>query len=172
MDLKQYVREFPDFPNPGILFKDISPILKNHEVLQYVAKQFYDHIKDKKIDLLVGTESRGLMFAAALAAKYDIGFVMVRKTGKLPGQTERCPYDLEYGSAVLEMQRDAIHEGQRAWVVDDLLATGGTAKAAAHMIETLGGIVAGFSFVIELTGLNGRESLKEYPIQTLIKYEF
>lgn len=172
MNLKEYIREFPDFPKPGILFKDISPILKNHDVLKYVTDQFYKHIQDQKIDVIVGTESRGLMFAAAIAAKHDIGFVMVRKAGKLPGLTEKCAYDLEYGSATLEMQREAIYEGQRVWIVDDLLATGGTAKAAAHIIEILGGVVAGFSFAIELTGLKGRDLLEGYPVHTLVTYDF
>ncbi|MBU0455364.1 MAG: adenine phosphoribosyltransferase [Gammaproteobacteria bacterium] len=171
MDLKQYIRDFPDFPKPGILFKDISPILKSSEAMAYVEERIYQHFKDRKIDLVAGAESRGLMFASALAERFEKGLIMVRKQGKLPGPTKSVAYDIEYGSAVMEIQEDAVAPGQRVLMVDDLLATGGTASAASQLIESAGGFVVGHAFVIELSFLQGRDQLKNYEILTLVNYE-
>ncbi|MGD9109058.1 MAG: adenine phosphoribosyltransferase [Gammaproteobacteria bacterium] len=171
MDLKSYIREYPDFPEPGINFKDISPILRSPDAMRYITDKLYGHFKDKKIDIIAGAESRGLIFASALATRFDKGFVMVRKQGKLPGITNKVAYDIEYGKDIMEIQQDAVEPGQNVWIVDDLLATGGTAKAAAELVEALQGNVAGFSFVIELKFLKGREKIKEYDIQTLVSYD-
>jgi adenine phosphoribosyltransferase len=171
MDLKSYVREYPDFPEPGVLFKDISPILRSPDAMRYITDKFYNHFKDKQIDIIAGAESRGLIFASALATRFDKGFIMVRKRGKLPGITNKVAYDIEYGKDIMEIQQDAISPGQNVWVVDDLLATGGTAMAAAELIEALSGNVVGFSFVIELAFLKGIDMIKDYDVQTLISYD-
>ncbi|MGD9152985.1 MAG: adenine phosphoribosyltransferase [Gammaproteobacteria bacterium] len=171
MDLKSYIREYPDFPEPGINFKDISPILRSPDAMRYITDKLYGHFKDKKIDIIAGAESRGLIFASALATRFDKGFVMVRKQGKLPGITNKVAYDIEYGKDIMEIQQDAVTPGQNVWIVDDLLATGGTAKAAAELVEALQGNVVGFSFVIELKFLKGKEKIQEYDIQTLISYD-
>jgi len=171
MDLKSYIREYPDFPKTGIMFKDISPILRSPDAMRYVTDKFYNHFKDKKIDIIAGAESRGLIFASALATRFDKGFVMIRKHGKLPGITNKVAYDIEYGKDIMEVQQDAVAPGQNVWIVDDLLATGGTAKAAAELVEALEGNVVGFSFLMELESLKGREKIKEYDIQTLISYK-
>jgi len=170
MDLKSYVRDFPDFPKPGIIFKDISPILRSAEAMAYVEEEIYNHFKDKEIDLIAGAELRGLMFAGALAERFEKGLIMVRKKGKLPGPTRQVAYDIEYGSAVMEIQHDAILPGQRVLLVDDLLATGGTALASSQLVEEAGGIVVGHAFVIELDFLNGREKLSKYDVQSLVRY--
>lgn len=171
MDLKSYIREYPDFPEPGIIFKDISPILRSPDAMRYITDKLYGHFKDKKIDIIAGAESRGLIFASALATRFDKGFVMVRKQGKLPGITNKVAYDIEYGKDIMEIQQDAVKPGQNVWIVDDLLATGGTAKAAAELVEALQGNVVGFSFVIELKFLKGREKIEEYDVQTLVSYD-
>jgi adenine phosphoribosyltransferase len=171
MNLKSYIREYPDFPEQGVLFKDISPILRSPDAMRYIADKFYNHFKDKQIDIIAGAESRGLIFASALAARFDKGFIMVRKPGKLPGAINKIAYEVEYGKDIMEIQQDAISAGQNVWIVDDLLATGGTAKAAAELVEALQGNVVGFSFVIELEFLKGREKIKDYDIQTLITYD-
>lgn len=171
MDLKSYIREYPNFPEPGINFKDISPILRSPDAMRYITDKLYGHFKDKKIDIIAGAESRGLIFASALATRFDKGFVMVRKQGKLPGITNKVAYDIEYGKDIMEIQQDAVEPGQNVWIVDDLLATGGTAKAAAELVEALQGNVVGFSFVIELKFLKGREKIEEYDIQTLVSYD-
>lgn len=172
MNLKNYIRDFPDFPKPGILFRDISPILRAPEAMQFINDEFCEYFGDKKIDLIAGTEARGLIFASSLAVHLDKGLVMVRKHGKLPGHTKEISYALEYNNAVLEMQHDAIEPGQRVLIVDDLLATGGTSIAAAKLIEQLGGVVVGYAFVIELAFLNGRRVIGDnYDIKTLVTYE-
>ena len=170
MDLKKHIREFSDFPKEGVLFRDISPVLKDHNLMNYVVDEFYCHYKDKNIDLIAGTESRGLVFASVLSQRFKIGSIMIRKKGKLPGLTEQISYDLEYGSAIMEIQVDAVSKGQNVLIVDDLLATGGTAHAAAQLIEKLGGNVAGFAFVIELENLKGRKKIEGYEQFVLTKY--
>lgn len=171
MNLKHYIRDYPNFPRPGIMFKDISPILKSHEAMEYVTEQLYQAFKGQHIDLVIGMEARGLIFAAPLAMRAKKSFVMIRKAGKLPGDTMPMAYDLEYGDAVMEIQRDAIKRGERVLIVDDLLATGGTAKTAGQMVENLGGIVAGYAFVIELTSLPGRKIIAHDNIKALVTYE-
>lgn len=170
MNLKELIREYPDFPKKGVLFRDISPILRDPEAFQYVIDAFYNEYKNAGIDLIAGIESRGFIFASALASKFKKGMIMIRKQGKLPGDTTTQSYDIEYGSATMEMQRDIIKEGERVLITDDLIATGGTAKAAAQLIETLGGIVAGFAFVIELSELNGTNGINSYKIYSLVRY--
>lgn len=171
MDLKSLIREFRDFPTPGIGFKDICPILESPEAMLYIASEFDKRFKDKPFDIIAGAESRGLLFASAFAMHTEKGCMMVRKKGKLPGPTIEIDYGLEYGAGVLELQADAIQPGDKVLIVDDLLATGGTAKAAARLIERLGGVVVGYAFVIELAFLNGREVIGAYPIETLVVYD-
>jgi len=171
MNLKQYIRDFSDFPKPGILFKDITPILRSPKAMQYVEDQFYEHYKNHPIDLIGGAESRGLIFAATLARRMDKGLIMVRKRGKLPGPTRSLSYEIEYGSAVMEIQEDAVQKGQRVLLIDDLLATGGTANAAGKLVENSGGIVVGHAFVVELGFLQGRSVLGNCDILTLVNYE-
>lgn len=171
MDLASTIRSVPDFPIKGILFYDITTLLKNPAALKASLDQLTDHYQKKEIDLIVGIESRGFIFGMPLADRLNIGFVPVRKPGKLPARSVAESYELEYGTNTLEIHADAIEKGQRVLVVDDLLATGGTAQATCHLIEKLAGQVVGTAFIIELTFLNGREKLKDYDIFSLIQYD-
>jgi adenine phosphoribosyltransferase len=169
-DLRAKIREVPDFPKPGILFYDITTLLKEPSAFNDVIDRMAEPVKDDRIDLVVGMESRGFIFAAPLAYKLGAGFVPVRKLGKLPADTIEVEYDLEYGTAALEVHRDAIAEGQRVLIVDDLLATGGTVLGTIELVKRLGGEIAGLSFMVELTALHGRDKLGDYPIHTLLTY--
>jgi adenine phosphoribosyltransferase len=171
-DLKKHIREVPEFPKPGILFYDITTLLQHPLALRKTVDQFVWFFAEKKIHKVVGIESRGFMFGPIVAYDLNAGFVPVRKPGKLPSAKIRETYELEYGSDTLEMHSDAISAGENVLVVDDLVATGGTALATARMIEKLGGTVAGLGFIIELTFLDGRKKLEEkgYDVQALIKY--
>jgi adenine phosphoribosyltransferase len=171
MDLKEHIRNIPDFPKPGILFHDISTLLRHPQAWQEAIRSTAEALKPWKPDLLVGIESRGFLTGAPVAAALGIGFVMIRKKGKLPGKTIPHTYDLEYGSDTVEIQSDAISAGQRVAVLDDLLATGGTAAAAVRLCRMVGAEVVGSSFIIELTGLKGRAKL-DVPVTSLISYEF
>ena len=170
MDLKDKIRIIDDFPSKGISFKDITTLLKDAEALNECIKQMAEKFKDLEIDLVVGPESRGFIFATPLAYLLGTGFVPVRKPGKLPAETVRYEYKLEYGTDSLEIHKDAIIPSQRVLIIDDLLATGGTMAAAAKLVEELGGKVAGLGFLIELEDLKGREKLKGYRVESLIKY--
>ncbi|HEX2091031.1 MAG TPA: adenine phosphoribosyltransferase [Longimicrobiaceae bacterium] len=168
--LKSLVRDVPDFPIPGILFRDVTPLLRDPRGLAEVVDRLADEHRDTGIDLVAGIESRGFIFGAPLALRLGVGFVPVRKKGKLPADRVSCEYALEYGSNCLELHRDAVEPGQRILVVDDLLATGGTARASAQLVEELGGVVAGMAFVIELEFLGGRRVLDGYDVRSLIRY--
>ncbi len=169
-DLKRYIREAPDFPKPGILFYDITTLLQDATALRMTVDRLSWLFARERIHKVVGVESRGFMFGTLLAYKLNAGFVPVRKPGKLPAATIHQTYELEYGSDRLEMHRDGVAPGERALVVDDLVATGGTALATARMIEELGGEVAGMAFVIELEFLHGRERLRGYRVESLLRY--
>ncbi len=164
------VRDIPDFPQPGILFKDITPVLADADAFREVVTVLGEKALTMRPDAIIGIESRGFIFGAPIATSHGLGFIPVRKPGKLPYETVRREYALEYGTNTVEIHRDAILPGQRVVIVDDLLATGGTAEAAAHLVTLLGGIVAGFVFVVELGFLNGRDRLAGYDIAALIKY--
>jgi adenine phosphoribosyltransferase len=170
-ELKQLVREIPDFPKPGILFYDITTLLKDPRGLRAVIDQITGHFSDQKVDHVIGVEARGFIFAPALAYHLGAGFVPVRKPKKLPSEVESYSYDLEYGKDTLEIHRDAVGEGHNVVIADDLLATGGTAGAVVKLVEKLGGNVVGLSFVIELEFLNGRERLAGYDVFSLLKYQ-
>ncbi len=170
MDLIKIVRDIVDFPHEGILFRDITPILHDPDALKAAIDQMAEKMNNIEYDIIAGPESRGFIFGVPLAYKLSKGFIPIRKKGKLPSKTISKEYSLEYGTAVIEMHKDAISEGQKVYIVDDLLATGGTAYAIAEMIEEAGGIVAGFIFLIELSELNGRKILEKYNIETIIKY--
>ncbi|MEZ5400513.1 MAG: adenine phosphoribosyltransferase [Bryobacteraceae bacterium] len=169
-ELKSLIREVPDFPKPGINFYDITTLLKDHRGLHRVIGSLEQRYGATEADLIVGIEARGFIFAPAVAYALGKGFVPVRKPKKLPAATERIEYDLEYGTDSLEIHADAIVPGQRVIVVDDVLATGGTAAAVARLVEKLGGAVAGLGFVIELDFLKGREKLSGYDVHSLIHY--
>jgi len=171
MDLKEKIRIIPDFPKEGISFKDITTLLQDNDAYKYTVDKLVDICKKWDPDVVVGPEARGFVIGAPLAYGLGRGFVPVRKPGKLPADTEQYEYDLEYGTDILEIHRDAIKPGQKIVIADDLLATGGTALATAKLIEKLGGTVAGIVFVIELSYLNGREKLKEYKVDTLIQFD-
>lgn len=170
MDLKELIRTIPDFPEKGILFRDITTLLKEPEGLQEALHQMQDAIKDMEYDVIVGPESRGFIFGVPLAYVEKKGFVPVRKPGKLPAAVYSQEYDLEYGKSCLEIHQDALKKGQKVLIVDDLLATGGTGRAIAQMVTRAGAEVAGFLFLIELEALGGRETLKDYPVQSIIRY--
>jgi adenine phosphoribosyltransferase len=170
-DLKQLIRGVPDFPKTGILFYDITTLLKDPVGLRSVIDGLKEHYKDAKVDLVLGVEARGFIFAPALAYALGAGFVPVRKPKKLPAEVLRVTYDLEYGTDTLEMHKDAVLAGQKVLIVDDLLATGGTACAVAKMVREAGGEVAGIGFVVELTFLNGRSKLDGADIFSLIQYD-
>ena len=169
--VEDYVRSIPDFPEPGIIFRDITTILQDPDGLRLAVDGLLDRLKDISYDVVVGPESRGFIFGVPIAYAEHKGFVPVRKKGKLPCETISMKYDLEYGSAELEIHRDAIKPGQKVVIVDDLLATGGTMEAIVKLIEKLGGEVVRICFVMELAGLNGRERLKDYPVESLVVYE-
>ncbi|HUU06440.1 MAG TPA: adenine phosphoribosyltransferase [Patescibacteria group bacterium] len=170
MDLEKIIRDVPDFPKQGIIFKDITTLLQDGEAFRLALNQMLKKYLDAKIDKVLGIEARGFIFAGVLAYKLGCGFVPARKPGKLPYRTIREEYTLEYGSNALEIHEDAIKPGEKVLIVDDLLATGGTALAAAGLAEKLGGEVAGIEFLIELGFLKGREKLAKYPVNSLITY--
>jgi adenine phosphoribosyltransferase len=170
MELKKYIRSIPDFPKKGILFRDITTLIKEQEVFKYTIDKFYDHYKNKEIDKIVSTEARGYIFGGALAYKLGSGIVPVRKPGKLPGPTIREEYELEYGKDAFEIHKDSINRGEKILVFDDLLATGGTALATCKLVERLGGKIVEVAFLIELTELNGKDKLKDYNVFSLIQY--
>lgn len=170
MDLKTHVRDVPDFPKPGIVFKDITPLLQNPKSFRYIIDQFQEAFKDKNIDVIAGIESRGFLFASVLSYVMDKSLVVIRKKGKLPHQTVSYTYQLEYGEDTIEMHEDSFDKGSRVLLVDDLLATGGTAEAAAQLVEKMGGEVAALAFVIELKFLEGAKRLEKYPIFNLVEY--
>jgi len=169
--LKKLIREVPDFPKKGILFYDITTLLKDKTGLAMLIDKLSEHYISQDVDLVLGMEARGFIFAPALAYRLNAGFVPVRKPGKLPAECVKYDYSLEYGTNTLEIHKDAIQKGQRVLIVDDLLATGGTAEATAKLAESLGGKVAGLGFVVELSFLNGREKLKNYDVMSLLQYE-
>jgi adenine phosphoribosyltransferase len=169
--LKEHVRDIPDYPKPGIVFKDITPLLAAGDVFRATVDAIGEPYAGERIDKVIGIEARGFVFAAPVAYGLQAGFVPVRKPGKLPWEIEREKYELEYGTDLLEIHRDAIAPGEHVLVVDDVIATGGTAAATARLVERLGGQVAGFAFVLELGFLNGRSQLGGYPIHTLVSYE-
>jgi adenine phosphoribosyltransferase len=170
MNLREKIAEYPNFPKKGILFRDFSPILKDPSALSLIADEFSKHFHPKDVDLFAGIESRGFILASVLASRYNKGMVMIRKAGKLPGKTVKLSYTIEYGKDTLEIQKDIIKEGQRILICDDLLATGGTAKASAKLIEKIGGKISGFAFIIELTDLNGIKGISKYDCKSLVKY--
>ena len=169
--IEEYVRSIPDFPEPGIIFRDVTSILQDADGLQLAIDSIQDLVKDVDADVIVGTESRGFIFGVPVAYNLHKPFVPVRKKGKLPCETISQEYDLEYGSAVVEMHKDSIKPGQRVVLIDDLIATGGTIEAAVKMIEALGGEVVKIVFLMELAGLKGRERLKNYDVASVICYE-
>lgn len=171
MDLKEKIRVIEDFPKEGISFKDITTLVKDKEALQYTINALCDLI-DGEVDLIVGPESRGFIFGTAVAYRIGAGFVPVRKPGKLPAETISYTYDLEYGTDTIEIHKDAIKKGDKVVIIDDLIATGGTLEASAKAIEMLGGEIVSIISLMELTGLNGRDKLKDYDVKTLVQYEF
>ncbi len=170
MDLKEKIRVIEGFPSEGISFKDITTLLKDADALKECINQMAEEFKGIDVDIIVGPESRGFIFATPLAYLLGTGFVPVRKPGKLPAETVSYDYSLEYGKDKLEIHKDSIKKGQKVLIVDDLLATGGTMYAAAKLVEKLGGEVVGLGFLIELEELNGREKLKGYNVESLVKY--
>ncbi len=169
-DLKPFIRDIPDFPKKGIIFKDITPLLQNPNGLKEITEKISEHYRDKNIDLIAGAEARGFIIGAAVAHQLGVGFIPIRKPGKLPYKTTRITYQLEYGTDALEMHKDAIKPGQNILMVDDLLATGGTMAASCKLVESMEGNIIGCAFVIELTFLNGRKALQGYDIFSLIQY--
>ena len=171
VELRDYIRDIPGFPREGIIFHDITPLLQNAKAFEGAINRMAEMLGDKQIDSLVGIESRGFIFASALAIKLGTGLVIVRKPGKLPYVTINASYDLEYGSDSLEVHRDAIPDGGRVVLIDDLLATGGTAKAAGDLVRQLGGEIAGYCCLVELTELGGKAKLEPSPVWSVLKYD-
>ena len=170
IDFAAHIRNIPDFPVKGIQFKDITTLLKNGDVFAQTVDYMYDPFRDEDIDKIVAIEARGFIFGAALAYKLNVGFVPIRKPGKLPADTLTEEYELEYGKNSIEIHKDAIRKGEKVLIIDDLLATAGTAVASCRLVERLGGKIVGISFLIELTNLEGRKLLKKYNVQSLIKF--
>lgn len=170
MDLKQFITIVPDWPKPGISFKDISSLMENGEAYRYATDQIVEYAQDKQIDIVVGPEARGFIIGCPVAYSLGVGFAPVRKEGKLPRETIKVEYGLEYGKDVLTMHKDVIKPGQRVLITDDLLATGGTIEATIKLVEELGGVVAGIAFLIDLTYLEGKSKLEGYDVLTLMTY--
>ena len=169
--LEDYIRVIPDFPEPGVLFRDITTVFQDADGMQLAIDEMQEKVKDLDFDVIVGAESRGFIYGAAMAYNLHKPLVLIRKKGKLPWKTESVDYDLEYGKATLEIHVDAIKPGQKVLLVDDLLATGGTVRAGAQLIEKLGGEVAGILVMIELKGLEGRSKLEGYRVDSVIAYD-
>lgn len=172
IDLTRLIQDCPNFPKQGILFRDINPVFRSNLAMKHISDELYHRFNKYRIDSVAGIESRGFVIATALSLKFNTGVILIRKAGKLPGQTIKQSYDIEYGNAVMEIQKDAIKKGQNILIADDLIATGGTAIAAAHLVEELGGKVIGFAFVIELADLSGANKLRKmgYQVQSLVVY--
>ncbi len=170
MDLKSHIRNVKDFPKPGIMFRDITTLLKNPDAFNFTLEQLLTFVNNKKINKVVGIESRGFIFGAVLANKLNCGFIPVRKPGKLPAEKVSISYSLEYGEDKLEMHKDAIQPGDKVLIHDDLLATGGTMNAVCQLIEQLGGEIVQVSFIIELSFLNGRNKLSKYDVRSIVNY--
>ncbi len=171
MNLKDYITTIPDFPQKGIMFRDITSLMQNGEAFSYAVKQLAEYAKSKGATVIVGPEARGFMFGCPVATELELGFVPVRKPGKLPRASISEEYALEYGTNTLSIHADALKKGDKVVIVDDLLATGGTALAGAHLCERLGAKVVGMAFVIDLKDLNGRKLLKDYDVYSLLEYE-
>ncbi len=171
MELAQLIRSIPDFPIPGILFRDITTLIRDGEALQETIDTMVEHYRDTQLDAIAAIEARGWIFGSPLAYELGAGFVPIRKPSKLPAEKVAISYSLEYGSNTLEMHKDALEPGTRVLIVDDLLATGGSAQAAIQLVEKLGGQVVGLAFLIELVDLKGRDKLKGYDIYSMIQYE-
>lgn len=171
MDLRRIIRNIPDFPVKGVQFKDITTLLRDKDAFRYTIDQITDHSRELKVDFIAGIEARGFIFGAPVAYNLQIGFIPIRKMGRLPYKVEKISYQLEYGDSTLEIHRDAFERGSRILVVDDLLATGGTTLAVFQLIEELQGVVVGADFIIELEMLKGREKLKGYEVFSLVKYK-
>jgi adenine phosphoribosyltransferase len=170
-ELRLHIRNVPDFPKKGIVFRDITPLLKNPDAFRKAMETFYTKYKEIQIDKVLSVESRGFIFGSVLAYRLGVGFIPIRKPKKLPAEVIREEYQLEYGTDALEIHTDAIQPGDRILVVDDLLATGGTALATCKLAERLGGTIAGIAFLVELTFLNGRKKLEKYDIFSILKYD-
>lgn len=170
MDLNDYVASIPDFPSKGILFRDVTPMMQDGKALHEACDLIIKYAKEKGTEIIVGPESRGFLIGCPAAYALNVGFIPVRKPGKLPRETISCKYDLEYGSNELQIHADAIKKGQKVLIIDDLLATGGTVEATAKLVEQLGGEVVGCAFLIELEDLKGRELLKKYDVYAALKY--
>ena len=170
MNLESKIRNIQDFPKPGIGFKDITTLLKDGEAFKEAIDKIVENLKDKDIDYVVGPEARGFLLGAPVAYAIGVGFVPIRKPGKLPAEVVSFEYDLEYGTDKIEMHKDSIEEGKKVAIIDDLLATGGTVEAATKLIESLGGEIVSIQFLIELEFLNGKEKLKGYDVESIIKY--
>ena len=172
VNLRDIIANYPDFPKQGILFRDINPVFKRNDALNYIADEFYRIYSKSKVDMVAGIESRGFIIATALALRFGSGILMIRKAGKLPGRTLKKSYDIEYGTAIMEIQQEAIDKGNNILIADDLIATGGTAEAAAQLIKELGGNVAGFAFIIELSDLKGADRLRRmgYNVESLVTF--
>lgn len=171
MDLKAFIRNVPDFPRPGVLFRDITPLLKAPDAFRYVISELVEDVRARDAEAVVGIESRGFIFGCPVADRLGIPFIPVRKEGKLPAARMSIEYSLEYGESRLDIHADALEPGTRAYIVDDLLATGGTARATAKLVELLGASVVGIGFVLELRGLGGRRQLGDYPVFSLIEFD-
>ena len=170
MNLESKIRNIQDFPKPGIGFKDITTLLKDGEAFKAAIDKIVENLKDKEVDYVVGTEARGFLLGAPVAYALGAGFVPIRKPGKLPAEVVSFEYDLEYGTDKIEMHKDSIEEGKKVVIIDDLLATGGTVEAATKLIESLGGEIVSIQFLIELEFLNGKDKLKGYDVESIIKY--
>jgi len=170
-ELKRVIREVPDFPKPGILFYDVSTLFRDPQAFRATVDKFEERFRGEKIDAFAAIEARGFVLGAALAYRLGVGLVLIRKQGKLPAETEAESYRLEYGEATLEIHRDAVGEGQRCVLIDDVLATGGTAAAAGRLVERLGATIEGFAFMIELGFLGGRKLLGDHGVFSLIRYD-
>lgn len=170
MDLKEYIADVPDFPEEGIIFRDISPLMADGEAYRYATNEIVQYAKNKEVDMIVGPEARGFIVGCPVAYEIGIGFAPARKKGKLPRETVEVNYGLEYGNDILQIHKDAIKPGQKVLVCDDLLATGGTIAATIKLIEQLGGEVVGTAFLVELSELKGRDKIKDYDILALMEY--
>lgn len=170
--IQSLIKNYPDFPKPGILFRDVTPVFRDHRSLNFLGDYFYDRFKDEPIDYIAGIEARGFILSTILGLKFNLGVLLIRKQGKLPGDTIKYSYDIEYGNDIIELQSDSIKKNQNVLIADDLIATGGTANAAAKLLEELGGKVIGFAFLVELSSLGGSKLLQDkgYHVQSMVTY--